>query len=370
MRKLFEKTLINSLELPNRFVRSATWEGLASSDGSVTPELMDKMLELARGGVGLIITSHAYVQAQGQAGPGQLGVYKDELIPGLRKMVDEIHENNGKIIMQLAHAGKYAPYKLTKKSALVVSYLEDSERPQREMTHEDIDEIIRAFAQAAKRAKESGFDGVQIHSGHGYLLSQFLSPRYNHRQDEYGGNIYNRSRIHLETYHAIRQNVGSEFPIMIKMNCRDFLDDGLGLSDSIQLGKMLADAGIDAIELSGGIIKNGNLEPSRVGIRSRDEEAYFREEAKIFKGEVGVPLILVGGIRSLEIAEDLLANGQADYLSMSRPLICEPDLINRWKSGDISPSLCKSDNLCLKSGQEGSGVYCVVNARRNRRLGN
>lgn len=365
MHNLFEKTTIHNLELPNRFVRSATWEGLAAGDGSVAPELINRMLELAKGGVGLIITSHAYVQPQGQAGPGQLGIYKDELIPGLRNMVDEVHNNHGKIIMQLAHAGKYAPFDLTNQPALVVSYLEEPASPQQEITHQDIKKIIHDFSKAAQRAKESGFDGVQIHAAHGYLLSQFLSPAYNHRHDEYGGDIYNRSRIHREIYHAIRDSVGPQFPIMIKMNCQDFLSDGLNLSNSIQFGKMLADAGIDAIELSGGIIKNGNLAPSRVGINSPEEEAYFREEAKLFKKEVGVPLIMVGGIRSLEVAERLLSDGPADYISMSRPFICEPDLINRWKSGDNTPARCKSDNLCLKSGREGTGVYCVVNAHKN-----
>lgn len=348
------------MKLSNRFVRSATWEGLAGTDGSVTPELIDVMVALAQGGVGLIISGHAYVQPEGQAGPWQLGVYSDN--PGLKKMAEAVHSAGGRIIMQLAHAGEYAPEQLTGQPAIAVSASKNmSEASCREMTSQDIRKLIVAFAEAAARAKTAGFDGVQIHSGHGYLLSQFLSPAFNQRQDEYGGSIINRSRIHVEILKAIRETVGDDYPILIKLNCQDFIENGLSLDESRQVALQLADVGLDALELSGGIIKSGKLAPSRTGINSVEKEAYFREEARFFKREISIPLILVGGIRSYELAEELVENGEADYISMCRPFIMEPSLIKRWESGDYGKAQCKSDNKCLKSGREGTGVHCFVN---------
>lgn len=358
---LFESSELNGMALSNRFVRSATWEGMAADDGAVTPKLIETMVDLAKGGVGLIISSHAYVRPEGQAGPWQLGIYKDELISGLREMTAAVHECGGKIVMQLAHAGNFAAEQLTGQVPLVVSDFEGlAESPRKELTVQDISELVAAFADAARRAKSAGFDGVQIHSAHGYLLSQFLSPAFNLRQDEYGGDIRNRARIHLEVYHAIRKTVGKDYPVLIKMNCRDFIENGLSLEDSLQAGKLLADAGLDAIELSGGLVTGGRRSPSRPGINSEDKEAYFREEACAFKNQINIPLILVGGIRSFEIAERLVKDNVADYISMSRPFIREPDLIHRWKAGDRRKAKCTSDNLCFKPGLEGEGIYCVT----------
>ncbi|MDD4681160.1 MAG: NADH:flavin oxidoreductase [Clostridia bacterium] len=362
MKTLFDQTTIKHLEISNRFIRSATWEGLASTNGAVTPALIDAMVALAKGGVGLIITGHSYVRTDGQAGPNQLGAYSDSLIPGLKEMTEVVHAAaGGKIIMQLAHAGRFAAKQLTGQTALAVSHAKDlSDTSVREITIEDIQELVVAFAEAAGRAKAAGFDGVQIHSGHGYLLSQFLSPAFNQRQDEYGGSINNRSRIHLDIIQAMRRIVGNEYPILVKLNCQDFIENGLNLDDSLQVAHRVANAGVDAIELSGGVINTGRLEPSRTGINSLEREAYYRNEARAFKREIRIPLILVGGIRSYELAEKLVENEEVDYISMCRPFIMEPGLINRWASGDHSKALCKSDNACLKSGRKGTGVRCLV----------
>jgi len=366
MSRLFESSTINGMQLSNRFVRSATWEGLAGEDGAVTPRLIKMMAELAGGGVGLIITSHAYVRPDGQAGPWQLGIYKDELIGGLQKMTAAVHQAGGRIVAQLAHAGHFAAEKLTGQSPLVVSNYEGLARsPRREISAGDIREIVKAFAEAAGRAREAGFDGVQIHSAHGYLLNQFLSPIFNRRRDEYGGSVVNRARIHLEIYHAIRGAAGNSFPVLIKMNCQDFSENGLSLDDSVQAAGLLADAGLDAIEVSGGLLTGGKLSPSRPGIDSEEKEAYFSEEARAFRKAIHIPLILVGGIRSFEVAERLVQDGLADYISMSRPFIREPDLIRRWKDGDRRRAECLSDNLCFKPGVEGEGIYCVT-AKRER----
>ena len=361
MSGMFEPGVINGMELPNRFVRSATWEGMATETGAVTPKLLETMTALARGGVGLIISSHAYVRPEGQASPWQLGVYADDLIDGLSAMTTAIHDCGGKITLQLAHAGNFAAESLIQQPPFVVSdYSELSDSPRREMTAQDIRDLVDAFAQAACRAKSAGFDGVQIHAAHGYLLSQFLSPIFNRRQDEYGGEAEHRARIHVDILRAIRETVGQDYPILIKLNCQDFAENGLSLEDSVRIARLLTDAGYDAIELSGGLLTNRKLSPCRSGINSPDKEAYFKEEAQVFKREIDVPLILVGGVRSLEVAEELVQHEVADYVSMSRPFIREPALINRWQSGDRHKSSCKSDSLCFKPALKGKGICCVT----------
>ncbi len=360
MSRMFESTVLNGMVLSNRFVRSATWEGMAADGGAVTPKLIATMVNLARGGVGLIISSHAYIRPEGQAGPGQLGIYKDELIPGLLEMTDAVHHCGCKIVAQISHSGIFASQKLTGLTPMVVSNNEEGKTPRREFSIEDIRELVTAFANAAKRAKAAGFDGVQIHSAHGYLLSQFLSPSFNRRQDQYGGDIKNRFRIHIEVYQAVREAVGKDYPVLIKLNCGDFVENGLSVEDSFQVGRALADAGLDAIELSGGLLSGGKMSPSRFGIKTEEEEAYFRAEARYFKKSISIPLILVGGMRSFKVAGDLVEDGVADYISLSRPLIREPHLINRWKSGDLNRAECKSCNMCFRTGMTENGIYCEM----------
>ncbi len=367
MSKLFESSEINGMKLANRFVRSATWEGMASPEGAVTPKLIETMRALAKGGVGLIISSHAYVRTDGQATPWQIGVFSDELIPGLRKMATAVHEAGGRIVMQLAHAGHFAAENLTGQTPLVVSNYEGlAKTPRKEMTAHDIGKLVTAFAEAARRAESAGFDGVQIHSAHGYLLSQFLSPAFNRRSDNYGGTVNNRARIHIEILKAIRNVVSNNYPVLVKMNCRDFMENGLGLEDSITAANLLSDAGLDAIEISGGILTGGKLSPSRSGINSADKEAYFREELRAFKKQIKIPLILVGGNRSFDVAEQLVEEGSADYISMCRPFIREPDLISRWKAWDRRKAECKSDNLCFMPAFEGKGIYCLTREREKK----
>lgn len=367
MTQLFETSAINGMTLANRFVRSATWLGLAGDDGSATPALIDRMAELAEGGVGLIVSGHTFVRPEGQAGPWQLGAHTDDMLPGLQAMATAVHQRGGKIVLQLAHAGAFAAHSLTRQPRLVVSGNgAPGDSPCREITEADIRDLIAAFANAARRAKTAGFDGVQIHSAHGYLLSQFLSPIFNHRTDAYGGPIENRARIHQEICRAVREAVGPAYPILIKMNCRDFADNGLSAEDARRAAGMLAAAGLDAVELSGGLLTGGALSPSRTGIKNEEKEAYFREDARAMTAALDIPLILVGGVRSISVADALVADGTAQYLSMSRPLICEPDLIKRWQSGDRERSRCLSDNLCFGPGRNGEGVRCVTRERRSK----
>ncbi len=340
MKTLFESSSINSMSLANRFIRSATWEGMADDDGKCSPRLVEFMTSLARGGVGLIITGHAYVHQNGRHSPWQLGIDRDDLISGLKGMTQAVHDHGGKIAVQLGYGGAYLS-----KSRL------------RSLSGKDIWELVRAYGQAAARAKEAEFDAVQIFAAHGFLLSQFLCPRYNDRTDMYGGDIKNRAGIILEVLETMRHAVGPEYPILVKLNSRDFVKNGLSLEEAVQVGLMLEERGIDAIELSGGLLNNPKALPDN--IKSEQDEAFFKDEAKIFKEKIKIPLILVGGIRSYNVARQLIEQGIADYVSMSRPFICEPDLVNRWQSGNFSKAACISCNNCVEQAKAGYGISCI-----------
>lgn len=366
MSKLFETSKINSMRLSNRFVRSATWEGMAADDGACTPSFKDFYAQLAKGGVGLIITSHTFVRTDGQGTPRQLGIHKDELIPGLQDLTRAIHAYDSRVAVELSHAGILTNEKLTGQAPMAVSAEQDfTQSPVKELTVEDIHGIADAFGEAAGRAKAAGFDAVQIHGAHGFLMNQFLSPAFNKRSDDYGGSIQNRARALLETLGKIRAAVGGDFPVLVKLNSEDFIDGGLTLADAVVVGQMLQAEGIDAIEISGGTVVTGDH--CRKDIDSEEKEAYWRKGARAFREKLDVPLILVGGVRSFPLAEQLVDGGYADYISMSRPFIREPDLVNRWASGDLSKATCLSDNLCRGPLLDGEGIYCVVEKQQKRK---
>ncbi len=369
MRELFEETDLRGMHLANRLVRSATWEGLAAPDGACTGRLITLVERLAEGGVGLIISGHAYVSREGQAGPWQMGIHDDALLPGLQEMTGAVHRRGGRIAAQLAHAGVHAASRLSGLLALGPS------RPSpvpaggadgcREMTAADIDQVVQAFGEAAARARHVGFDAVQIHAAHGYLLGQFLSPLMNRRADGFGGSRASRSRILLEVLRSVRARVGRDYPVLIKLNSEDFTEGGFSVDDMLDVSALLEQEGIDAIELSGGTINDSSRYSAvRPGAVPREREAYYRDAARRFKERIGVPLILVGGIRSPDVAEQLVSAGIADYVALSRPLICEPDLPRRWREGDARPSACLSDNRCFGPAVAGEGLRCVLNERR------
>ena len=340
MGTLFEKSEINGMVLSNRFIRSATWEGMATDEGACTPQLIDLMGDLAAGGVGLIISGHAYVRQDGQHSPRQLGIHQDSLIPGLQTLTRSIHEQGSKVVLQLGFGGAYL-----------------SRSRIRRMSVQDFQELAEAYGQAAVRARKAGFDGVQIFAAHGFFLSQMLCPRYNDRTDEYGGKIAYRARVLIEVLDAIRNAAGLDYPVLVKLNCRDFVENGLTLGDSIQVASMLEKAGIDAIELSGGLLNNPNIMRSKID--SEDTKGYFLSEARVFREKIHVPLILVGGIRSYEEAQKLVEEGVVDYISMSRPFIREPGLIKRWKAGDRREATCISCDNCFEPLKKGEGVSCL-----------
>jgi 2,4-dienoyl-CoA reductase-like NADH-dependent reductase (Old Yellow Enzyme family) len=227
------------------------------------------------------------------------------------------------------------------------------------MTQPEIDQVIAVFAAAASRAVEAGFDGVQIHAAHGYLLSQFLSPFFNHRTDEYGGTLENRARMLMQIVECVQDVVGDEYPVFVKVNSEDRLEGGFTNAEMLAVCAMLQQAGIDAIELSGGTILGLAMNNPAISFSPVQETGvYWRAAAEQYKQQIEVPLILVGGIRSLETAEDLVEKGIADYISLCRPLIREPDLVGRWQAGDRRKADCISDNACVMAGVQGQGVHC------------
>jgi 2,4-dienoyl-CoA reductase-like NADH-dependent reductase (Old Yellow Enzyme family) len=369
MLNLFEPTILNGMTLANRFVRSATWEGLATAEGLATDGLAKLLAGLARGNVGLIITGHAYVSPEGQAAPGQLGICTDGHVPPLKEMVGKIHDAGGKIAVQLSHGGRYA-LKSPDVVRLGPSMLESRGKMQcREMTVAEIHRLTGRFAEAGRRARAAEFDAVQIHAAHGYLLSEFLSPFFNKRTDDYGGPVRNRARFLLEVVDTIRREVGSAFPVLVKLNSQEFLGGGYTVEDMLEVASLLEKASVDAIEMSGGNHVEGifgEFFPARKGKAKGEEAPYYLAEARRYKEKIRVPLMLVGGIRSYEWARRILSEAYADYISLSRALIREPGLIKRWKSGDTARSACISDNGCFKPALNGEGIYCTVDREREQ----
>jgi 2,4-dienoyl-CoA reductase-like NADH-dependent reductase (Old Yellow Enzyme family) len=361
MSTVFEQSVINGMVLKNRFVHSAVYNGMAEKDGSVSQKVIDLVAKPARGGVGLIVTGASYVRNDGHAYVGQGGIHDDALLPGLRGMTQAVHDAGSKVIAQLYHGGLLCDPKFAGPELLGPSMMNTDQGPQgKEMTIEQIREMVVAFSAAAVRAKQAGFDGVEIHAAHGFLLSQYLSPFFNHRTDSYGGSIENRARLLIEMVQAIKEAVGAAYPLLVKINADDYLPGGFSTAEMVQVAKLLEKAGVDAIELSGGTVL-GLLTgtPDTSFARTERKGLYYEEAAKRYQESVSVPLILDGGIRSLQESSRLVEQGITEYVGMGRPLVREPDMIQRWQSGDTEESGCLSDNDCLFQGLMGNGVHCT-----------
>jgi 2,4-dienoyl-CoA reductase-like NADH-dependent reductase (Old Yellow Enzyme family) len=350
MGSLFEEAVIGRIPLGNRIVRSATWEGMCEEDGAPTERLIGLYEGLADGGVGLIITGYAYVRPDGKQTKGKMGIYDDSMVTGLASVPRCVHDRGAKVVVQLVHAGGQANRSFSGLPPVAPSAVSVPYYPEipKELTREEIPDIVAAFGRAAGRAKEAGFDGVQLHGAHGYLINQFLSPLTNRRTDAYGGSLRNRSRFLTEVLHAVRMTVGEEYPVWIKLNGDDFLPGGFSLEEACQVARTLEEEGIDAIEVSGGTAA------------SREKTPAHRALAREIKGRVRIPVGLVGGLRSPAVLEEILQAGEADFFSMARPLIREPGLVNRWSSGDRSTARCISCNGCFLPGSKEGGIYCVV----------
>jgi 2,4-dienoyl-CoA reductase-like NADH-dependent reductase (Old Yellow Enzyme family) len=341
---------------------------MCNIDGKPGRKLIDFYGELARGNVGLIISGYAFVSPEGKQLPGKMGIHTDEFADVMKEMTRSIHAEDGRICIQLVHAGGQADSTNAGRQPFAPSALELDQYPElpAELTGEDISRIITAFGEAASRAKDWGFDAVQLHGAHGYLINQFLSPLTNRRTDEYGGSIENRCRFLLEIYGAVRSAVGADYPVMIKMNGSDNLDGGLTIKDAVFAAEKLDKAGIDCIEVSGGTPASGDSSPARTKITTPEKEAYNLQLAEQFRSAVKCPIMVVGGFRSFEVAEKAI-QGSADYISMARPFIREPDLAKRWQDGDRSPARCISCNSCFAPGIKEGGIYCVVEKKEQEK---
>jgi len=307
-----------------------------------------------------------YVHPSGKAHVGMVGIHDDRLIPALADLADAIHREGGRVAVQLNHGGMQCEPKAVAEaiapSAITADYLD---RPAREMTGEEIEAVIDAFGRAARRAREAGFDAVQIHGAHGYLTSQFLSSAVNRRHDRWGGDLAGRMQFLRAVCGSVRRQVGADYPLFIKLGMVDALEDGLEASEGAAVVAALEDMGLDAVEISGGIGGGRDLNV-RAGVCSEVEEAYFRPLAQLARPATPLPLALVGGFRSRSVMEEVLAAGDADLISLCRPLICEPDLPNRLRAGLQKRSRCISGNRCWPK-EPGEGIACRCDAGRERR---
>ena len=326
-RQIFEPVEVGGLRLKNRLVRSATWEGVAAPDGSIDETTYAIYDELARGGVGLIITGFTSVAGNDRYFDGMMRLHDDAIVPQYAKLVDAIHGQGTPVLTQLALGGFYR---------------EDGTRVEPDgMTVEEVRLVERWFVNAAVRAKEAGFDGVQVHVAHFFFLSRFVSPAANHRTDEYGGSTENRARIALNIVRGIREEAPG-LHVSAKVNSNDFTPGGLDEDGALELCRLLEGAGIDSIEVSG----NGT---SVAGVRAGRGEAYFMPFAERLASEVDAPVMLVGGLRSRETMQHVLDMTGIELLSLSRPLLCDPKFPNRLASGEVDESACVSCNACYST---------------------
>jgi len=364
IKTLFTPEKIGNVEIPNRIVRSATFEHRAEKYGYVGKQILDFYNELARGGTGLIISGFTGIDPGATGSPYQLRLDNDSYCSGHKRLVNLVHDqSDAKLAIQIVHMGRQGEH--PKYPPIAPSPIPEKTTglTPKELTTEEIYDLIKKFKETAIRSYECGYDLVQLHASHGYLLSNFLSPYTNRRQDEFGGAIEKRAKILVDIFNEIRDELGKGFPIIVKLQTDDSVPGGLTLHESPRIAELLAKIGYDAIEPSGGIyesqLTSKNPYPSKM-IKSPKDENYFLPTAKIIKPLIkNTKLILVGGIKDPLSAEKILNENQADFISMCRPLIYEPDLPNRWKRGDISPAKCTSCSSCLVVMRKGP-VYCVT----------
>jgi 2,4-dienoyl-CoA reductase-like NADH-dependent reductase (Old Yellow Enzyme family) len=346
------------MKLANRFVRSATLEGMATEEKTPSEALLALYEELAKGGVGLIITSAVRADRSWDPSPSSrnLCLDRDELVPDFSRLATRVHDLGSKVILQLGTLYRFRG-ELVGPSALpfqgpsgmtILRALEEGE----------IATIVEGYAEAGRRAREAGFDAVQINAAHGFPLSRFLSPVFNKRKDRYGGSPAARARIVLEIKKAIENKAGQDFPVLVKMNVSDFSEEGLFLEDGVEVARILSDHGIAAIETSGGAFGHA-VTWLGAADDSKWVEGYFVDYGAAIQRAVDVPVILVGGFRHPRMMEAVVQEGNASLVALSRPFIREPGIVRRWKDGNLAPSDCTSCNGCLDLVLGGHPLQCV-----------
>lgn len=368
---LFTPGRLGAMEVPNRFVRSATYDGGGAKGGQVSDWQVELYGALAKGGVGLVVSGIINVTPAGKISPLQNSLTDDSTVAGFKRLAEAAHAHGARLAVQLFHAGRE---NFRRMEALGVPCLGPSdlapgqdpyfEGSCRGMTEQEIAATVEGFGQAARRAAAAGCDAVQVHGAHAYLLAQFLSPFTNRRVDAWGGELAGRLRLHLEILRAIRAQVGPDFPVFIKLGLADGFPGGLELAEGLEAARLLAEAGYDAIEVSQGLRGAGyDQSEFRPKIVKREREAYFRAWAGQVKARVAVPVIMVGGLRSLELMEEVVTAGEADFVALSRPLIREPGLVASWRAGRAEPArrpTCISCNQCFEHIRGGNPLRCLV----------
>ncbi len=375
---LFEPMKIGEIEVENRFVRSATCENMAKENGEVTDDIVKTISTLAKGEIGLIIPGYLYIHPLGKAFKYQTGIHSDDMILGLKRVVEVVHQEKGKIAFQIAHAGPQ-----TYKDLIGTTPIGPSRRVMnpatmlkpKEMNEDEINESIQAFVDASRRVVETGADAIQFHAAHGYLISQFLSPFFNHRKDEWGSSDENRFRYLKEIILETKKVVPKDTPILLKINAHDYTEKkGITVPLAAKYSEWLKNLGVDCLEISCGTGHYSTFAQCRGNVPVKElvqsfppamqpiaknvlkemvgkydlEEGYNLEAAKIIKPVLGdVPLMLVGGLRSLDFMEEIVKKGHVDFVSMSRPLIREPFLVKNFKEGGQNMASCISCNRCL-----------------------
>jgi 2,4-dienoyl-CoA reductase-like NADH-dependent reductase (Old Yellow Enzyme family) len=343
----FEPFAIGSLSLPNRIVRAACGERMADLQGRVGHDLLAYMDGLARGGSGLIILGHGYVRREGRLTDNETGLDRDDQIPRLRLIAQQIQRRGARACLQVSHGGRQCRpvvIETTPVAPSPVEVLKTGVVP-RELAGDEILALVADFVRAAGRVREAGFDAVQVHAAHGYLISQFLSPATNRREDEWGGDPQRRQRFLLEVVRGIRAALGPDYPLLLKLNLDDCVPGGIPLEEALAAAAAAVEAGIDALEVSGGMVDSAKG-AARKEIEPGRQEAYFRPLARAARAVLEVPLILVGGIKSPETVQDLIASGDVDLVALGRPLIREPRLPLEWLDGRQTPADCRSCNRC------------------------
>lgn len=303
------------LRLENRLIFPPMATSKSDKNGYISQEILDYYDEKSRGGyIGLIIIEHSFITQQGKASDGQLSVASDSTVEGLRKLAEVIHQNGSKTVMQINHAGSAARMEVTGLEPVGPSAIENPRLKSipKELSKEEIHQIVHEFKEAALRVKKAGFDGVEIHSAHGYLLNQFFSPLGNKRTDEYGGDVNGRIKIHLEVIKAVRQAVGEDFSILLRLGASDYTQGGTTIEDSIIAAVELEKAGVDMLDISGGFC--GYLADEV------DQQGYFSVLTQPLMEVVSIPVILTGGITDISAAEELLVQKKADLIGVGRAI--------------------------------------------------
>jgi 2,4-dienoyl-CoA reductase-like NADH-dependent reductase (Old Yellow Enzyme family) len=315
------------LTLNNRLVLPPMATSKAEADGQVSQGIIDYYAEKSEGGyISLIIIEHSFIMPVGKASEQQMSIAEDRMIPQLKRLAEVIHKNGSKAVMQINHAGSAATMEVIGTTPVGPSAVPNPRRGNipKELTTAEIADIVQGFKEAARRVKEAGFDGVEIHSAHGYLLNQFFSPLTNKRTDEYGGDIFGRIHIHIQIIEAVRIEVGDDFPILLRLGASDFMDGGITIEDSQIAAREFEKAGISMLDISGGFSGYNVAELA-------EKQGYFAPLTEAIKRVVSIPVILTGGITDINAAEKLLAEGKTDLIGVGRAILKD----SKWAQRSI-----------------------------------